>query len=111
MQQPSARTCLLLSGGIASAVIGADLARLAKAGRAAPGWFRETALAAATLLAAVGLSTRHTQLTLDLARRIERARSAAATGPATIRRPASHTLLASTGHAVPDGRPAPVRSR
>lgn len=110
MQQPSARTCLLISGGIASAIIGTDLARLARTGRAEPSWLRETALAAATLLAAVGLSTRHTRLTLDLARRIERARSTGGVGPAMARRPASHSLIASTGHIAGDGQPAPVPS-
>lgn len=74
MQQPSARTCLLVSGGIAGAVLGSDLIRLATAGRLPPDRLRHAALAAAALLGAVGLSTRHTHLTLELARRIERAR-------------------------------------
>lgn len=74
MQQLSARTYLLISGGLAGAVLGADLVRLATARRLPPDAVRHTALTAAALLAAVGLSSRRTHLTLELARRIERAR-------------------------------------
>lgn len=107
MQHLSTRTYLLVSGGIAGAVIGADLVRLANGGRIPPDRLRGTALAAAAMLAAVGLSNRHTRLTLELARRIERARSTSA-APAAIPQSAPHNLI--TGTAGPDGWSTPARS-
>lgn len=80
MRQQSPRTYLLMSAAIAGAVIGVDVVRLLRTGRLPPGELRHTAFAAATLLAALGLTGRYTLRTLELARRIERARSASGHG-------------------------------
>jgi hypothetical protein len=74
-----------MSAAIAGGLIGVDLVKLAKNGRIPPGELRQSALAVATLLAAIGLTSRHTLRTLQLARRIEHARSALDTAvPVTI---------------------------
>jgi uncharacterized membrane protein len=70
----------LISGAIAGALLGSDIVRLVSAGRLPSGELRSAAFAAAALLGAVGLSGRHTRQTLELARRLERARNARATG-------------------------------
>lgn len=80
MRQQSPHTYLLMSAAIAGAVLGADIARLVRTGRLPPGELRHTAFAAATLLAALGLTSRQTLRTLELARRIEHARSMNAPG-------------------------------
>lgn len=74
--QQSPRTYLLMSAAIVGALVGSDLVKLATTGRIPPSELRHTAFAAATLLAALGLTSRHTLRTLELARRIEHARSA-----------------------------------
>lgn len=70
----SPRTYLLMSAAIAGALFGGDLVKLVTTGRIPPGELRHTAFAAAALLAALGLTSQRTLRTLDLARRIERAR-------------------------------------
>jgi hypothetical protein len=65
-----------MSAAIVGALAGADLVKFARTGRIPPGELRHTAFAAATLLAALGLTGQHTLRTLELARRIEHARSA-----------------------------------
>jgi hypothetical protein len=91
LRQQSPRTYLLMSAAIAGAIAGADLARLVTTGRIPSGELRHTAFAAAALLAALGLASQHTLRTLELARRIERARLARGPGvrsadpPAAIR--------------------------
>lgn len=80
MQEPSPRTLLLASASIAGVLFGRDIVRLVTTGRIPPGELRHSALAAATLLAALGLTGRHTLRTLDLARRIEHARAARGPG-------------------------------
>ena len=75
MRQQSPRAYLVMSAAIAGALLGADIVRLVRTGRLPPGELRHTAFAGATLLAALGLTSRHTLRTLELARRIERARS------------------------------------
>jgi hypothetical protein len=81
LRQQSPQTYLLMSAAIAGALVGVDLVRLVTTGRIPPGELRHTAFAAATLLAALGLTGRHTLRTLELARRIEHARVAAGPGP------------------------------
>lgn len=75
MRQPSPRTYLAVGSLIAGALLTRDLARLVVTGRIPPGDLRYVAMTAAGVLFAVGLSSRQTHRTLDLARRLERART------------------------------------
>jgi len=75
VRQPSPRTYLLVGSLIAGALLTRDLARLVATGRIPSGELRHAALTAAGVLFAVGLSSRQTHRTLDLARRLERART------------------------------------
>jgi hypothetical protein len=64
-----------MSGVITGAVVGSELLRALVAGRKPTVPARSLAITTAGVLAAVGLSNRNTQLTLELGRRLERARA------------------------------------
>lgn len=64
-----------MSGALTSALVGTDLLRTVVTGRPPVTSLRGLAMTAAGVMAAVGLSNRNTQLTLELARRLERARA------------------------------------
>lgn len=79
----------MMSAAIAGGLIAADVVRLVTTGRLPAGELRHTAFAAATLLTALGLSSRHTLRTLELARQIEYARMSGARldgSPPSVRR-------------------------
>lgn len=87
MRLQTPRTYLLTSAAIAGAMLSADLVRMVRTGRIPTSELRHAAFAAATLLAALGLTSRHTFRTLELARRVERARLVDAAGPRPARVP------------------------
>jgi len=87
VRQPSPRTYLIVGSLIAGALLTRDLTRVLITGRVSPGDLRHAALTAAGVLFAVGLSSRQTHRTLELARRLERARTMRTNDATVVRLP------------------------